>query len=427
MAMYDTNAALVAITAALNGRDPNAQAMITDFVQYFEPDRLRQDGVARLRAVLSYIANSFAPEFALELYLAAYKRYPPDCLTPVHGFFARQCCLARRYDYGVWLDARSIDRMPRDFHLNAEDHMAYHYFAAICHFCRGNYDRALSLLTLVLQAGGEASSKIQVEAYQKYILIGLMRDGRAAPPADMSQALSRSLQHIANAYDELADACHKTVRATFNVGTQTATVAAAPATVDQTGSDGDESMQDISVSTTNRHTDTSTTTTTTSPIDRVLTKHRNAFQNDNNMHIIDNIRQLLPMHRAREVSRVYASISLVDFADRCGLASAAEAESLLGQCIPTGLLNASVTNDGFVTFHDTRHDVSSTSAKPVNLAELETLQQRMIKMQRMLEYDRTLRGPAADQTSGGGGGGGLGRVGLDGGRFSQPGTISPTR
>lgn len=425
--MFDTNAALIAIVSALQARDPNVQAMINKFLRQFDPEQLQQDGVQRLRTVLDFTSTTFAREFALELLISARRRYPADCLTPVHGFAARQCCFAQRYDIGLWLDQYSIDRMPREYHLLAEDHMVYNYFIAICHLASGDYDRAMSLLRLVLQTGGEASSVVQVEAYQKYILIGLMRDGRANPPPDMSQALSRSLQHIATAYDELADACQRTVRSTFKANSISRAVARPRTQIVQTDAQGpvaDTTMEGDRPAASAAVHDATTASSSTSLIDDVVAKYRQAFGNDNNLHLIENVRALLPLHRAREASRVYTSLPLATFAERCGLGSAEEASAFLATAVSSGLLRATVTTDGFVSFDEVSDTATPAKSPPVDLAQLKALQERMLKLQRALELERaskttTSAAPASQ----------IEPFPAGGRRFShsQTGVISPAR
>ncbi len=79
--------------------------------------------------------------------------------------------------------------------LKYEDYLLYHLYGAMIYIALKDWERALLFLEIVIasptardNSGG--TSKIQVEAYKKWVLVGLLQKGHvSASPSDMKRKI----------------------------------------------------------------------------------------------------------------------------------------------------------------------------------------------------------------------------------------------
>ena len=96
------------------------------------------------------------------------------------------------------------------FSLKVVPEFVIEYYLLGAHVYIGlrNYSRARLFLEYVLLSPSiqHAASALQVEAYKKWVLIGLLADGKTFPlPRTADQAIIKNLQSMSKAYDALAD------------------------------------------------------------------------------------------------------------------------------------------------------------------------------------------------------------------------------
>ena len=62
--------------------------------------------------------------------------------------------------------------------LDYEDHLCYYLYGAMCYMGLKDWNRAINFLEAVLQSPtANVASKIQVDAYKKWVLVSLLRQG----------------------------------------------------------------------------------------------------------------------------------------------------------------------------------------------------------------------------------------------------------
>ena len=65
--------------------------------------------------------------------------------------------------------------------LEYQDHLQYYIWGAMCYMGLKDWDRAALFLEVVLQSpSANTASKIQVEAYKKWVLVSLLRQGKVS-------------------------------------------------------------------------------------------------------------------------------------------------------------------------------------------------------------------------------------------------------
>lgn len=76
--------------------------------------------------------------------------------------------------------------------LEYQDHLKYYLYGAMCYMGIKDWDRAKLFLEIVLMSPSHgAISKIQVEAYKKWVLVSLLRDGKVS-----KRPLDRLQEHV---------------------------------------------------------------------------------------------------------------------------------------------------------------------------------------------------------------------------------------
>lgn len=135
---------------------------------------------------------------------------PASMLTPAHPIFVRLCLEAATYEpalaildsdvYKLPLASGSLNSASSAAKLAASqqntltssltdrlryvDHLEYHLYGAMIYMVYKKWERASQLLLYVVAAPAisDATSVIMVEAYKKWILVGLLHRGRVSLP-----------------------------------------------------------------------------------------------------------------------------------------------------------------------------------------------------------------------------------------------------
>lgn len=309
---------------------------IASALNSFDPTSLDEAEVGHLRKLLEIISTRASGTTALDLYHSAFQRYPQNTLTPIHHYIVRQCCILRTYDVAIPLLAQPIHHIPREAHLTYHDHLLYHFYGALCLIAVGQLKRALSCLKMVLGAGGRNTSRIQLEAYRKYLLINLIHTGKpAVMPKTVGLSTLRSLEILSAPYIE---------------------------------------FQGVYL-------------TNDTELHRLVEKYSTQYQNDGNLGLINSALASLAMHRIIDLQKVFITISLKDIGERIGLTQEA-VQKTLNTMIETQKIHASIGSDGYVSFANCEVEEDEDVAKlQAQFQEATMLTKRMQVLQRSLELD----------------------------------------
>ena len=159
-------------------------------------------------------------------------------LTSIHYHFVRLCLLARAYDEAANILDRPIYHLPThldkataarsyQYLCTAESsstyltpstgltekfgyrsYLEYYLYAGMVYIALRRWEPALAALEVVLAAPtSNTASMIMVEAYRKFVIVGLLHDGRSSKvPKTASPSAMKSVKAVARPYDCLADA-----------------------------------------------------------------------------------------------------------------------------------------------------------------------------------------------------------------------------
>ncbi|MCJ1477882.1 hypothetical protein MMC13_006555 [Lambiella insularis] len=212
-----------------------------DFVHHFDPVQVRYSG-HEWRRLLETVARigelSQEPMVALIPIRAAILRLDPSatCFTSNHLLFVRLCLQAKAFRAALPILNQDIFHFPSNVEkaswypllcahhevsstyitntsglsdkLSYRDHLTYFLYGAMVYMGLSDWPRALLFLEIVIMAPtSNAASMIQVEAYKKWVLVGLLIEGKpqAMPKTTNSQA-AKTFRAIAKPYDVLAEA-----------------------------------------------------------------------------------------------------------------------------------------------------------------------------------------------------------------------------
>ena len=180
------------------------------FLERFDPVQIRYSGT-ELRRLIEAVARAaqanFTPIAAIGPVRCAILRIDPSgaCFTSTHLLFVRLCLEANALASGLPILDNDIFSFPTDYKdsppvlcdptiascvyinnvtgisdkLRYQDHLQYLLYAAMVYMGLKLWDRALWLLEATITSPVQhAASMIQVEAYKKWVIVGLLLAGR---------------------------------------------------------------------------------------------------------------------------------------------------------------------------------------------------------------------------------------------------------
>ena len=91
--------------------------------------------------------------------------------------------------------------------LSSRDYLEYHLYGAMIHMGLKQWEKAKSFLEIVILVPTVTPSLIMVEAYKKWVLVGLLMDGKVPSlPKGVNRNVMRNIQALAKPYDCLVEA-----------------------------------------------------------------------------------------------------------------------------------------------------------------------------------------------------------------------------
>ncbi|RPA93717.1 hypothetical protein L873DRAFT_1815426 [Choiromyces venosus 120613-1] len=193
---------------------------IVTFLESFNPKQVRcaQDIFRRLvDAFFSLATESGKPIIAVRPIKKAILRFNPTKFSFLHPLFLRLCLEAKCYrDAAAIVDidivefpisAGKVTENSRAREITYQDVLTYFLYAGMIYMGIKEWRRAADYLTYAIVAPGTACSQIQIDAYKKYILVGLLLDGKSLPiPRSTAVAASRAYKALSRPYESFASA-----------------------------------------------------------------------------------------------------------------------------------------------------------------------------------------------------------------------------
>ncbi|UJO21713.1 COP9 signalosome complex subunit 3 [Fulvia fulva] len=196
--------------------------------------------------------------------------------------------------------------------ISTEYVLEYYLLGAHIYIGMRNFHRARLFLEHVILSPTQqhAVSALQVEAYKKWVLIGLLAQGRAYPaPKTVDPSVYKSIQVLAKPYDALSDDFDKRDYKKWNAEVEVAA---------------------------------------------------NIWQDDGNLRLVREAGEALMRYRVLDLQKTYAALSIARVAQLVDMRDT-EAIQLLQQMIQGGHLNADLSStDGVLRFNET--SVAPTAA-----------------------------------------------------------------
>ncbi|KAK7410764.1 hypothetical protein VNO78_01838 [Psophocarpus tetragonolobus] len=218
-------------------------------------------------------------------------------LTPLHSEFLLLCLLAKCYKTGLSIlddDVFEVEQ-PRDLFL-------YCYYGGMICIGQKRFQKALELLHNVVTAPMSTINAVAVEAYKKYILVSLIRNGQFSTnlPKYTSSAAQRNLKNFCQPYIELANS--------YGTGK-------------------------------------------IAELEGYVKTNAEKFESDNNFGLVKQVVSSMYKRNIQRLTQTYLTLSLQDIANIVQLNSPKEAEMHVLQMIQDGEIYATINQkDGMVRF-----------------------------------------------------------------------------
>ena len=225
-------------------------------------------------------------------------------LTSIHADLCQLCLLAKNMKPALpFLDVEITEISKESGQFDAKHFLMYYYYGGMVYTSIKQYDRALYFFEIAITTPSLAVSHIMMEAYKKFILVGLIRYGKIPSlPKYTSHVVAKYIKPLCQAYHDLT---------------------------------------------------TAYTTKGPEDVRAVLTKHNETFTSDNNVGLVKQCVTSLYKKNIQRLTKTFLTLSLADVAQRVQLSSPRDAEKYILHMIEDGEIYANINQkDGMVIFKD---------------------------------------------------------------------------
>lgn len=194
---------------------------ITSFLESFDPRQIKhaQREFRRVAdAFCKHAAEIDRPILAVKPLKKAILHSNPSHFSFMHTLFTRLCLQAKCYrdalpvlevdvfDFPASKSIKLDDVGGKGFEVGYRDVLEFYLYGGMLYAGVKKWRRALDYLSHAIAAPGSACSIIQVEAYKKFVLIGLLLDGKEPPALPKSTSIFsvRAYKALAKPYDSFA-------------------------------------------------------------------------------------------------------------------------------------------------------------------------------------------------------------------------------
>lgn len=293
-------------------------------------------------------------------------------LTAVHCDLCELCLSAKCLKPALAiLDVDISDMRPP---LDCREYLLYYYYGGMIYLALKRYDRAFLMLENAVSLPASMVSAIMLEAYKKWLLVGLLCVGRKPqPPKFTSTNQLVRLQYVGNCqvYVDLVDAFDKR-------------------------SPGE--LRDLAI------------------------RHEAAYRADRNWGLVKQVLAGRIKQNILHLTKTFITLSLSDLASRAAALSPAEAERCLLELIEERKIFASIDQAGqVVTFRDNPEQYASAGMLEAVESEIRQVMAIDKGLNQLIDNIRSSQVYAAkmasretqqQQRGGGGGGGGGSSIGI---------------
>mmetsp|Transcript_17211 Transcript_17211/g.42215 ORF Transcript_17211/g.42215 Transcript_17211/m.42215 type:complete len:442 (-) Transcript_17211:162-1487(-) len=234
-------------------------------------------------------------------------RKDPNLLTPLHPRLLLLCILSKHYDIAQRLietDKYAVEPQKR-FGMKIKDYLEYYYYGGVVCCVNKRYKKALQCFFTVLTAPTDGNiSRIQADAYRKYVLSSLIEKGEVSIPAKQQLTvgvLQKCRENAGQSYSKLNQAYKEPVEA----------------------------------------------------LKRKIFESKSVYESDDNWGLAKQVLRAKKMENVKQLRKTYITLSFADVAKFGDLSGVDEAKEFISEMIENQEINASInTEDKMVTFHD---------------------------------------------------------------------------
>ncbi|KAI8594767.1 hypothetical protein EDD21DRAFT_330031 [Dissophora ornata] len=201
---------------ASHGFHPALMEKVWEFVNTCDGEQIQQASNKALyfaEALVKMATDTQQPIIAIRPLAVFIQRLQtsPGQLTMIHPLLAKTCLLAQSFkDIIPILDNDISDVKRQHTQINYKDFLLYHYYGGMIYAYIKNFERSVEFFKLAVSAPAEVASQIQIEAYKKYVLTGLLHYGKVPNlPKYTATAVHRSRKAHCGPYDDFAAAYEK--------------------------------------------------------------------------------------------------------------------------------------------------------------------------------------------------------------------------
>jgi len=230
----------------------------------------------------------------------------PTVLTSVHSDLAKLCLKARCFGPILPILNKDITQINKEGEqMDASFVLLYYYYGGCIYLAIKQYEKALYYFEVAVTCPTAAVSHIMLEAYKKYMLVGLLVHGdkpkdAVSLPKFTSPVVSKFLKPLCRAYSDVVTAYH------LNSADQ---------------------------------------------LKALVPKFRETFETDSNLGLINQVVEAQTRTNIKRLTKTFVTLSLADVASRVGLESPESAEREIVEMIRAGSIHATISQqDGMVRF-----------------------------------------------------------------------------
>ncbi|KAI1791382.1 hypothetical protein LXA43DRAFT_1011288 [Ganoderma leucocontextum] len=303
--LYILSARLHSSSTANQAANATLPDAIEAFTSNFDPPhaRLAADRVSMLgRDIARYYEAAHNPRGAIGPLSNLVQRYPPDpsFLTTLHPVFLKLCVAHRHFTAALPVLSHPITSINTTLSdLTYNDNLIYHYAGGIALAALKRWQQAEEFFEICVTAPAHVPAAIQLEAYKKLVLVQLIQYGETIPPPKYTlPALQRQIKNTP--YQGLT----KHYPAQVNV------------------------------------------------LRQIVAKDQDIFAQEKNLGLVNQAIDRAPVWLIKKLTATYLTLGLGDIGKEVGIDSPEEVRETILSMIESGEINASISEDGTVTFSD---------------------------------------------------------------------------
>ncbi|KAH9835119.1 uncharacterized protein C8Q71DRAFT_710235 [Rhodofomes roseus] len=319
---------LYILSARLNsaGAPRPSREVIEEFCRRFNPEQARlapQRVTALAKSILRAAHDAGHDKLALGPLYDLLTRYPPSlaCLTTLHPLFVTYCVATKHYTLALpvlGVPITTIDLKLSD--LTYTDNLQYHYAGGVALGALKQWKKAEEFFEICASSPAQMPAAIQLEASKKLVLVQLILYGKTVPPPKYTNV---TLQRL------LKSSPYGAFAKNYPQGKNRLLAS--------------------------------------------IHKDRDLFTNEKHLGLVLQAIDRAPRWLIQKLTSTYLTLGLADIAKEVGIDSEEEVRSIILSMIESDEINATISEDGTVTFSDPVPQISKEDVdRMLRLAQEQT-------------------------------------------------------